>query len=80
MKDKDIYDARLAALAVNFSEQIYDSYEPGEEQHKKMLFEALAKMGYDNLSESKLNITLEYYLTQSEEDIHSLPEYSMEIP
>jgi|TARA_R110002124_G_scaffold141905_3_gene306518 hypothetical protein len=73
-------DAKLAALAVNFSEQIFDSLEPSEDVHAALLMQALEKRGYEGLTMERVDQLISYFLTESEIDLYSLPEYEEELP
>lgn len=74
------YGPGIAALALNFSEQIVDSYEPSDTQLDKLFLKAMEILGYGDLSKEKLDRSIEYYLTKSDIDIYSLPEYEIELP
>lgn len=76
----DYYEPALAALALNFSEQIVDSYEPSDALFEKLFWKAMGIAGHGDLSKEKLDSSIEYYLTKSEIDIYSLPEYAIELP
>ena len=80
MNKPDLYDAHIVALVINFSEQITDSYEPSDELFDRLLEKALAKVGIECLKLEKLNRSIDYYVTESDIDIYSLPEYERELP
>jgi predicted metal-dependent HD superfamily phosphohydrolase len=89
IKADDIYAPELVALAINFGEYIYDSYEPDSEQlYNQLLTAALSKVGYNDLSMEKLGRSIGYFLLPHEReprnddvvDIYSLAQYSADFP
>lgn len=76
----ECYPAGIVAMALNFAETIGESYEPDDALFNKLFWRAMTKVGYGNLSQEKLDRSTEYYLTKSEVDIFSLPEYGIELP
>ena len=91
MKDtEDVYDQKVAALAVNFGERLYESgYEEDDGgRMDRLIIAALNAIGYKDIDAKKLNRTIEYYTmptspifgSEKFENLSYLPEYEAELP
>lgn len=74
------YPEALAALCLNFSECVWDAYEPeSEEAFNRLVEKALALAGYSDLDMEKMDKSLGHYM-EAFTDLHSLPEYEQAMP
>lgn len=79
------YDINLVGAALHFAEilgELFDSEpnQPNDEEFDQMVFDALAKVGYKNIDQDKLNRSMHFYMTESGEDVYSCDGYSVEYP
>lgn len=80
-KHGKVYPIGLAALAINYSEQIYDACEPeSEEIFNRLLIDALEEKGYKGLSIDIINKSIAYYLAEQDVDFGEFDEYFEELP
>lgn len=64
IKHGEICSAALVALAINYSEQIYDACEPeSEEIFNRLLVDALEEKGYKGLSIDAINKSIAQQIT-----------------
>lgn len=81
IKHGEICSAALVALAINYSEQIYDACEPeSEEIFNRLLVDALEEKGYRGLSIDAINKSIAYYLAEQDIDFGEFDEYFEELP
>lgn len=81
IKHGEVYPPALVALAINYSEQIYDACEPeSEEIFNRLLVGALEENGYKVLSIDVINKSIAYYLAEQDIDFGGFDEYFEDLP
>lgn len=78
----NVYPPELTALALGFTDYIFDSYydSKGEDYCNQQLLAALQRAGHDNVDIVKLNKSINFYMQSRDVDLTGFDEYSAEFP
>lgn len=81
-KKTEPYPPELTALALGFTDYIFDSYydSKGEDYCNQQLLKALERVGHRNIDITKLNQSIGYYMESSDVDLTGFDEYNVEFP